>query len=161
VLVLGLGNPLLGDDGVGWRVVDRLEATLDGRSASRRLPAFELDRLARGGLELMERMTGYDRVILVDAVVSDRDAPGAVRCAPLADAGTRPGTHLDSAHDAPLPVALAAGRYLGARLPEDITLVAIGARAVDTFDAALSPAVAAAVPRAVAVVVDLLLRTDA
>lgn len=156
VLVLGLGNPLLGDDGVGWQVVDEL-ATLLGQpleGAFAPAPAIELDWLARGGLTLMERLTGYQHAVLVDAVVTGRDAPGTVSCRPLDEAGARAATHLDSAHDAPLSAALAAGRALGARLPDDILVVGIEARQIDVFDESLSPPVAAAVPQATRMVLD-------
>ncbi len=87
VLVLGLGNPILGDDGVGWRVVEAAqeawqrrtdeEQLSDGKSTFVVRPssivyglssAIEFDFVALGGLALMERLIGYDRVILVDAI---------------------------------------------------------------------------------------------
>ena len=155
-LVVGLGNPLLGDDGVGWRVIEALEERLAGcRGASPSVPV-ELDRLAVGGLALMERLVGYERVVLVDAVLTRRDLPGTVSCLPFTSVATRDASHLDSAHDAPLPVALAAGRALGAELPADITVVGIEARRVDVFDEELSPEVAAAVPVAVGAVLALM-----
>jgi hydrogenase maturation protease len=157
VLVVGLGNPLLGDDGVGWRVVEALEERL-------RVPAdtsptrgpVETERLAVGGLTLMERLVGYRRAILVDALTDEGERPGTVSCQSLTDAGARAASHLDSAHDAPLPAALAAGRSLGAPLPATITVVGIATRPSDTFDEALSAPVAAAVPVAVARVLALL-----
>ncbi|MGZ6260732.1 MAG: hypothetical protein ACXWN5_07770, partial [Candidatus Limnocylindrales bacterium] len=58
ILVVGLGNPLLGDDAVGWRVVEALEARLETGADHDRVPSLELDRLAVGGLTLMERLVG-------------------------------------------------------------------------------------------------------
>jgi len=150
VLVLGLGNPLLGDDGVGWRVVEEL-----GRDP-RGVGSAELDRLAVGGLTLMERLAGSERVILVDAFATGDRPAGTVTCMRLEDARLRDASHLDSAHDAPLGVALATGRRLGAAIPTDITVVAIEAERVDVFGESLSPSVEAAVPRAVDAIVDLL-----
>ena len=133
-LVVGLGNPLLGDDGVGWRVVDLVEARLAERSGqdgreSVAPPCFELDRLAVGGLALMERLVGYERAILVDAIATGVDEPGTVRVAPLAEVVTRAASHLNSAHDAPLTTALDAGRSLGADLPSSISVVTDRGRA--------------------------------
>lgn len=140
-LILGLGNPILGDDGVGWCVVEALES---------RVPAgVECDRQASGGLALMERLVGYDRVILIDAIQTRNGRPGAVYRFALDDLPT---LHTDSAHDASLQTALDLGRRLGARLPEDIVVIAIEAADVLDFDETLSAPVAAAVPAAVALV---------
>ena len=61
-LVLGLGNPLVTDDSVGLRVVEGTEAVLADRSD------VEVSEDYWGGLRLMERMIGFDRVIVVDAI---------------------------------------------------------------------------------------------
>jgi hydrogenase maturation protease len=156
-LVVGLGNPLRGDDGVGWRVVDALRDELgavDDREGG--IDRVELEQLAVGGLTLMEHLVGRQRAILVDAVSTGEAVPGTVTCLPLAELETRAMAHLDSAHDATLPAALEAGRALGAELPAAITVVAIEAVIRDEFDEALTPAVAAAVPRATAAVVAVL-----
>jgi hydrogenase maturation protease len=145
VLVLGIGNPILGDDGVGWRVAGTVGEHLAGEGV-------EVDCIALGGLSLMERLVGYDRAILVDAFHGSGDPPGTVRARGLDEVPGREATHLDAAHDVPLRVALAAGRALGATLPEAITVVSVEAARVDTFDEDLSPDVAAAVPCAVRLV---------
>ena len=148
-LVIGLGNPILGDDGVGWAVVDALEDRLARDATARRAAGpVELDRLAVGGLRLMERLADRDRAILVDAVLGSEPV-GAVTVAPLTSALCRQAGHLDSAHDAPLVEALAAGRTLGARLPDEILVVGIAVERVDEFRDGLSPAVHAAVEPAV------------
>ena len=153
-LVVGLGNPILGDDGVGWTVIDALESRLGGDTS--RLGAVELERLSVGGLSLMERLVGYERAIVVDAVLGP-DRPGTVWSLPLRAVATRQGSHLNSAHDLSLSEALAAGRGLGARLPEEITVVGIAVRRVDEFDERLSPAVAGAVNEAVETIVGVLM----
>jgi hydrogenase maturation protease len=151
VIVIGLGNPILGDDGVGWRVADLVEARL-GIAAN----GVRVERAALGGLALMERLVGARYAILVDAMETGAVPVGTVTCMTLDDVGYRPADHLDSAHDTPLTVALAAGRALGADLPAEVHVVAVEARHVDTFSDDLSPEVAAAVPAAADAVLDLL-----
>jgi hydrogenase maturation protease len=148
-LVVGLGNPILGDDGVGWWVVDALEARL-ARDAPAGHPTgrVEADRVAVGGLSLMERLIGYDRVVLVDAILGG-DMPGTVSVGSLAGIACHLAGHLDSAHDVSLLEALCAGRALGARLPAEVTVVSVAVRSVDRFDERLSPEVGAAVQVAV------------
>ncbi|MCU0504380.1 MAG: hydrogenase maturation protease [Chloroflexi bacterium] len=151
VLVLGLGNPLLGDDAVGWRVVEELERQLASPGAPPEADgtAVETDMLAVGGIGLMERLAGAPRAILVDAIETGDDPPGTVGCRRLSEIPIRAATHLDGTHDMPLPVALAAGRALGAEIPAEILVVSIEARRTDVFSTDLTPDVAAAVPRAV------------
>jgi len=151
-LVVGLGNPLLADDGIGWRVARAVAARLASDAALAADPAYadvEIDHLAVGGLTLMERLVGYRRAVLVDAMVTGAYPPGTVRRFSIADMPGREATHLDSAHDASLAVALEAGRSLGADLPDEITIVAVEAVRVDEFGEELTPEVAAAIPAAV------------
>jgi hydrogenase maturation protease len=62
VLVVGLGNPLAGDDGVGWHVVEELER--------RELPtAIELVRGGTDLLALQPLFEGRHHAILVDAML--------------------------------------------------------------------------------------------
>jgi hydrogenase maturation protease len=147
-LVVGLGNPILGDDGVGWRVIDEL----DGRAQ----PRASLQQACVGGVGLMEIMVGYRRAIIVDAVIDPLAAPGSVWCRPLAEVETRIGSHLDSTHDATLPAALEAARAMGAELPTDIDVVGIVIERGDVFSEELSSAVEAAVPVAAAAVEEAL-----
>ncbi|RKY16919.1 MAG: hypothetical protein DRQ55_16995 [Planctomycetota bacterium] len=147
-LVVGLGNPILGDDGVGWRVIDELDE-LDHDEAS-------LQQACVGGVSLMELLVGYRRAIIVDAIIDPEEAPGSVWCRPLSAVETGVASHLDSSHDAPLPAAIAAGRAMGANLPSDIDVVGIVIQRGDVFGEELSDVVAAAVPVAAAEVVGVL-----
>jgi hydrogenase maturation protease len=158
-IVIGLGNPVLGDDGVGWRVADDVEAQLrarGGADAGGRLPAVEVDRLDVGGLSLMERITGFDLAILIDAAQLPGRPIGEVHSCPFDELDDRSAGHLDSAHDASLRTALALGQRLGATLPLRIEVVTVQITSVDAFSDALSPEVEAAVPGAAAAVMTLL-----
>jgi len=150
-LVVGLGNPILGDDGVGWRVIDELDELdeLEHGEAS-------LQQACVGGVSLMELLVGYRRAIIVDAIIDPEDEPGSVWCKPLSAVETRVASHLDSTHDAPLPAAIEAGRAMGADLPSDIEVVGVVIERGDVFGEELSDAVAAAVPVAAAEVVGVL-----
>jgi hydrogenase maturation protease len=137
-LVVGLGNPILGDDGVGWRVIDELDGRPHGDAS--------LQQACVGGISLMEIMVGYRRAIIVDAVIDPDAPPGSVWCRPLGEVLTQLASHLDSSHDATLPAALEAGRAMGAELPTDIDVVGIVIQRGDVFGEELSSVVAAAVP---------------
>jgi hydrogenase maturation protease len=157
-LVVGLGNPILGDDGVGWRVAQALAHRLATDEPTRRsIEPVEVDELAVGGLRLMERMVGYEHVVLADASL-DGAQPGTVWTRPIAEVDGRSAGHLDNAHDATLAAALAAGRRLGARLPAAVTVVGVSVPASNQFGTELTSPVAAAVERAVDAIVEVLSR---
>ncbi len=164
-LIIGLGNPILGDDGVGWRVAEEVERTLPPFSAEVRGKwgeteggIAEVERLSLGGISLMEQMTGWERVILVDSICTGGRAPGEVVTFSVDGLGETESGHSASGHDLTLKQALKLGRSLGADLPrnQDIHIVAIEARNVDVFGETLSPEIAAAVPRAVKAVLEIL-----
>jgi hydrogenase maturation protease len=148
ILVIGLGNPLLTDDGVGLKVVERLEPLLADD------PEVETDREYRGGLRLMERMVGYDRVIVVDAMQTGV-SPGTILRFPATAMSSQ---HSASAHDANLPTALETGRRAGAALPADEAIECVGIEVEDvvTFGEDCTRAVQEAVPAAVGAVLEAL-----
>ena len=151
ILVVGLGNPILGDDGVGWRVADEVQRRLDGACG-----AVEIDRLALGGLSLMERLIGYDCVVLVDALATGAHPIGTVRRLCLHDLPDPSNGYSTAAHDTSLQTALEVGRALGVSLPPVITVVAVETAATFEFSDRLSPPVERAVEVAASLVLDTL-----
>jgi hydrogenase maturation protease len=147
-LVLGLGNPLLRDDSIGLRVVEALRARLSDR------PDIEVDEDYWGGLRLMERMIGFQRAIIIDAIRTDAE-PGTIHLLTPNDIPTQRSM---SAHDVNLPTALELGRQAGAQLPasSEILIVGVEADDVQTFDETLTPAVELALPQAVEAVMTAL-----
>jgi hydrogenase maturation protease len=147
-LILGLGNPVVSDDSVGLRVAAELQRLLAGRGD------VEVSEDYCGGLRLMERLIGYDRAIVVDAICTGA-APGTIHhLTPEAI----PTQRSASAHDVNLPTALAFGRQAGVKLPENgaIRLVGIEVEDILTLGETCTPAVLAAVAPAVREVLAIL-----
>jgi hydrogenase maturation protease len=158
-LIIGLGNPILGDDGVGWAVAEQIRKVLANRPRSIvDCQPVEVDCLSLGGLSLMERLTGSERVILIDSIFTGQKTVGAVSQFTLNDLPDLTSGHSASAHDTSLHNALNVGRSMQIDLPEDenVIIVAIEAKNVYDFSQELSPAVATAVPIAVKAVLDLI-----
>lgn len=156
VLVLGLGNPILGDDGVGWRVAEQCAERIKTHPELATVTSFiEVDSHSGGGLSLVERIIGYDRAILIDAISTGTQPPGSVACFRLAELTNAGSAHTSSAHDTSLVTALELARQLGARVPETVMVVAVKAQNLYQFSEELSPEVGAAVPEAVEHVLDL------
>ena len=140
-LVIGLGNPLVSDDSVGLRVAAELKTRLADR------PDVEVDEDFWGGLRLMERMAGYGRAIVIDAIITGAEPGTLHQLTPDAI----PTQRSASAHDVNLPTALEFGRQAGLQLPENenILLIGIEVENVLDFGETCTPAVQAAVPKAV------------
>ena len=147
-LVLGLGNPVISDDSVGLRVAEKVKELLADRAD------VEVDEDFWGGLRLMERLIGYDRAVIVDAMKTGGE-PGTVRLLTPTDLPTQRSA---SAHDVNFPTALTFGRQTGMHLPPDELISLVGIEVVDilTFGEELTPAVEAAIPRAVELVIKAL-----
>lgn len=156
-LVLGLGNPILTDDGVGIHIVraaERRARALPGWEDEGRAVTFA--EASVGGLRLLEVLVGYERAILVDAIQTPGGRPGQIHRLGLPALSSRGGDlraslHSGSTHDLTLPGALALGRELGLCLPgdADIAIVAVEAEDVLTFGETCTPAVEASIPGAV------------
>ena len=151
-IVIGLGNPILSDDGVGWKVAEMVS----DQSSVVSDQSVIVECASLGGLSLMERMVGFERAILVDAVETGQGDAGSVRVIPL-EALTNPSAgHSASAHDTSLLTALRTAETMGMSVPSSVTVVAIEAKNVYDFSEELSPAVAASVPVAAQIVLNLL-----
>jgi hydrogenase maturation protease len=149
-LIIGLGNPILGDDGVGWKVAEQLTAAIKAGSS------VEVDCVTLGGLSLMERMLGYQRVILIDSMETGQCPEGTVKLFPLFSLPNPMAGHSASIHDTSLINALQTAQALGADVPERVDVVAIEAKKVYDFSDDLSPAISSAVPLASQKVLKLL-----
>ena len=168
VLVLCLGNDILRDDGVGWAIADAFEASLpesrispfdcaQGGPEALEGPNPEsrvfVKRSALSGFYLLDEITGWDRVLVVDAVKTGAHPPGTVLSFPFEALGRGEGP---SPHAVGLPTVVRLGRQSGVPLPSWIHIVAIEVDDMESFVEGLTPSVAAAVPRAVAVIGSLL-----
>lgn len=147
-LVIGLGNPILGDDGVGWKVAEAVQSIA--------VQTVEVDFASLGGLSLMERMLGFEHVVLIDCMETDQSPVGTVQSVQLADLANPNAGHSASAHDTSLLTALEAARAMGAEIPARVDVVTIEARNTYDFSEQLSPEIAAAVPVATQEVLRLL-----
>ena len=152
MLIVGLGNPILGDDGVGWKVVEEVKKQLPTDAP------VDVNCLSLGGISLMEHLIGYEQAILIDAFALEEPI-GSILILKLSDLPNYSAFHTTSAHDTSLQNAIELGRSLGAKLPDDVEIVGIATRRIHDFSEELSPPVADAVPFAARVVLDLLKQT--
>ncbi|MGD8243933.1 MAG: hydrogenase maturation protease [Anaerolineae bacterium] len=132
-LILGLGNPLRGDDGIGPSVVKEL--------AHRNLPEeVTLIDGGTGGLDLLRLLERWKRVVIVDAADVGRDPGECVRFTPEEVRLVGASAPL-SLHHAGLSEVLTLAEALDLHLPE---MVIFGVQPAEIgWKEGLSPAVAA------------------
>lgn len=152
VLVLGLGNTLLGDDGVGVHVVRQLAAELVPTG----LCPIDGGTL---GFRLMDALARYDSVLLVDAAELGEPA-GVVRVLERdqLDVHVRGEGRL-SAHEAGVANLLTLARLEGC-MPTRLALLGIQPSLI-AWDETLSPTVERAVPHACRLAIETVLRWQA
>jgi len=127
-LVLGIGNDIRGDDGIGVRIARLLEGELPAQFVVRECPT--------AGFDLLEALAGYKKAFLIDAVQTPGGVAGEVYDVAVESTDTsRP---LAPSHALSLPNVLELGKLLlGARMPE-VRVLAIEAVALDAFSESLS-----------------------
>jgi hydrogenase maturation protease len=149
-LVVGLGNPILGDDGIGWKVAEKLQDT------GKLPPHVDVVFLAVGGISLMESLVGYDKALIIDAITTNQAPVGTVGSFLLDDLSKPAAGHLSSVHDTSLQDAIQIGRDLDLHLPTEIIVISIEAMKIYDFSEELSPEVCAAIPEAMRMTLELL-----
>lgn len=153
-LVLGMGNTILCDDGVGIYVVREVAKRVQQEGTT-------FAEASVGGMRLLDVLAGYERVIMVDAIKTGGGQPGDI-CR-LSPGDLKATLHAGSTHDLSLPDALALGRGMGMSIPDDdnFVIVAVEVEDVWTFGEQCTPAVEEAIPRAVDAVLGELERREA
>jgi hydrogenase maturation protease len=140
-MILGVGNQILGDDGVGVHVANELKKHIQN-------PNITIDEAITGGMNLLDLILGYDKVIIIDAVKSEVGEDGEVKRIPLNDFSTM---HSCNPHDVSLTEAIEMARKLGeTRIPKEIIVIGILMKQIPCeFGEKLSKNIAPAVPKAV------------
>ncbi|MBC7230430.1 MAG: carbamoyltransferase HypF [Actinobacteria bacterium] len=134
-VVVGIGNPLHGDDGVGVRALEYLRGSLpDG---------VELVEGMIYGPDLLPFLEGRGKAIFIDAIDAGEE-PGAVFRFSPREVRQEHGAPSLSLHDFGLYELIAAAELLG-QCPEEVTVIAVQVKSLEV-GTELSPEVEAALP---------------
>lgn len=148
VLILGIGNPLRSDDGIGIHVVEALreENLREGVDI----------REGLSGLDILGAIAGYERIIMIDAIRSGGE-PGTIYKLSVEDLHAQQTLHAFSTHDVDIPTMLKLGRDLyPGNMPEDIVIIAIEAEDIETFSETCTPKVEKAIQDVVHLIKELI-----
>lgn len=145
-IVLGVGNPICGDDAVGLHVVRRVREHVQDADVT-------VEEAMTGGLPLVERLASYDQAVIIDSIREGDAEEGDVRRLTADDFAATSDSH---PHGIDFGTALAYLKKISDEVP-DIVVIGIVIGECELSEE-LSPAVAAAVPRAVDLVMEELQR---
>jgi len=144
-LVLGLGNPILSDDGAGIRVAQEVGKQLND-------PQITVSETSAAGLSLLDSIVGYDKVIIIDAIQTKKGQAGQIYRMKSEDFSFA--KHFSSPHQTNLVTALELGKMLGLVMPQNITIFAVEAKDIASFSEKCTPEVERAIPEAVKMVLE-------
>jgi hydrogenase maturation protease len=144
-LVLGLGNPILRDDGVGIRVAHEVGNRLND-------PRVTVAEASAAGFSLLDSIVGYDKVIIVDAIQTEKGRAGQIYH--MGSEDFSPTKHLSSPHQINLATTLELGKMLNLAMPREINIIAVEAKDITSFGEKCTREVEQAIPKAVEMVLD-------
>lgn len=125
-LILGLGNPILSDDGVGLRVAGELADLI---------PEAHVVTTPLAGLNLLDLLPGYDQICLIDACLTGEAQPGSWRR--LEDGWGA--LHLFTSHGMDFRELIVLGRNMGLNISEAVFVYGIEIKTPVCFGEELSP----------------------
>lgn len=126
-IIVGIGNPLMGDDGVGVKV-----ARMIGNETN-----IEFIEMNTAGMDVVENILGYDCAVIIDGVFDERKDEGDVVEYLLEEFEER--VHMASIHEMNFPTALKIGKlHYPEKIPEKILIFGIVIKDIQEFHDTLS-----------------------
>lgn len=143
-----MGNPIRSDDGVGVHVIEALRKENIGDTVD--------VREGISGLDILGAITGYNKVIIVDAIIGGGE-PGTIYELSLKDIDHKQTLHAFSTHDVDFLAMLEFGKDLfPEKIPEDIIIIAIEAEDITTISEKCTPKVQKSIQEVVDLIKGLL-----
>jgi hydrogenase maturation protease len=123
IVVLGLGNPLMADEGIGIDLVERLAQEAD------RYPSVDFIDAGTGGMAVLHLIEGRRKAVLIDCAFMG-EAPGVLRRFTPEEVHSTKALAHQSLHEADLLRILTLAEELG-QLPEQVTIFGIQPQVVE------------------------------
>ncbi|RMG20268.1 MAG: hydrogenase maturation protease [Methanobacteriota archaeon] len=139
MVIVGLGNTLLSDDGAGIQVVRRIKKHLSGQEN------VQVVESNWGGFRIIDLLSGYHSAIIVDAIKTGTQPPGFIHV--LDGNQLVHSVRMVSFHDINFATAVEFARELNIPMPEQIVVYAIEVLETEYFSEHLTPAVESAVEK--------------
>ncbi len=148
-LVLGVGNSILGDDGVGIYIARELKRRIKFP------PNIEIDEIESGGLDLVERVLDYETAIIIDSIITKERPIGTIYRLTADDFEIT--TRSANVHGLAFPEALARMKEaVPHRVPETIKVFVIEIPKAYRFSETLTPPIQKAAEAVISELIALL-----
>lgn len=134
-LVLGFGNPILSDDVAGFRIAEALEGELAD---------LTVVATSEAGLSILEEVTGYDRLVIIDSIKTEKGKPGELYKLTLDD--LKPRSDFSSSHGLDIATAFKLGEKLGYPMPKQVSIYAVEVKDNTTFGEKCTPELEQSIP---------------
>jgi len=147
VLVLGIGNPILGDDGIGFHIARVLADRIKDEN-------IDVKFTSVNGLNLLELLIGYDRLIAIDAIMTGKAQVGQIFRLQLGDLEALK-CNTASAHYLDLATAIDIGEALfPSQMPREVGIFAVGIQPVASVTEEMTAGVAQTIPQVASLVLE-------
>lgn len=145
LIILGLGNTILTDDGAGIYVVRHINDLL-GPPERSRTPlggTFAIKEASLGGFNFIDLLTGYDRAVIIDAIHTKSGKPGEFY--ELDPSALKPSARLSSLHGIDFATACQMAEQMNVPFPKEVKIFVIEAEDEFTFSEECTPKVKSAI----------------
>lgn len=140
ILIYGVGNPYRCDDAVGIKIAEQLEQMM-------KQPNITVAHGSIDGLAMLDEILGYDYVIFIDSVKTERGIPGELYRIPLFPLQELPS--LSVSHGIDFVTAIRLGKKFGYKMPKRIDIFAVEIEDNSSFSEECTPAVQEVIPHVV------------
>ncbi len=141
LVILGLGNTILSDDGAGIYVVRKINERFSLDTSHQ--PLVTIKEASLGGFNFIDLLTGFDRAVIIDAVHTKSGKPGEYY--ELDPAALKPSARLSSLHGIDFATAVQMAHDMGVPFPKEIKIFVMEVEDEFTFGEKCTPKVEAAI----------------
>lgn len=141
IIIIGLGNSILTDDAIGIRISEILARKLEHFPRTQNIDIC-VEQNEAGGWDILDLVTGFDVVILIDAISDQALAPGEV--AWYSDK-IFSSARLSGVHTMDVFSALEYGRKNNLNVPDTLLILGVGVKDIHTFSEECTPEVVPAI----------------
>jgi len=121
-LILGIGNTILTDDGVGIKIAQKLKE---------RNTKLEVIETSEAGITLLDLIADCDKLVIIDSIKTEKGKPGDLYKLELED--LQPSKDISSSHGIGIATAFGLGRRLGYKMPKLVSIYAVNIKDNLTF----------------------------
>lgn len=142
-LILGLGNTILTDDGVGIYVSRLINKKL--QTTNHKELQIAVTESSAGGLNFIDVLSGCDRAVIIDAIHTKDGRPGEFY--ELNPNCLQPSARISSLHGIDLATACDMARKIGIDFPKEIKIFVMEVEDEFSFGEKCTPAVESSIPK--------------